>query len=572
MRIKKSLLNIGKAPYTVIEFNYKPPKDKNLENNVKDTVDVKCPEKFILFLNRKNTSLVNDNLKVNLFTITYNKFYILSPGTEGFHFEINDEVFDSSSIKSQLTPNDVLNLFYALALEEYCKGNSIQALDILTICLKDKYLIKSVLNAFTSKERQACTEVLQRSAHNRKIKLGPKLWAKARLLEGQLEEHELVNDPLCFMDLLEIFEKNGDIFVPVPADKYRRIGKKVVDHYNAFKRDEAIKLLGNFKDLVFTKDRLNISVRYEISGFVTVNPKQAKAAGFKTNKFKAKIFREQTIIKDGEINIEKFQAYITKETLEYIWSLEMQDVFKVAEKNEYSLPGYTLIYMDISKIPVLNRSYISKNDKLDYILDICQAQKAAECKQKIINYFLSKQVKPFIGESLQYTKEQYELLKFFGLDSKGVYHGIDNKLDTEIHDEYKFRLFEFNLKGFSSLPKVETVMSKVMEGNKKLNGPESIIALYLDTLKENKLDKNANELIKLLEEQKAIIKSATRILAQIKLIKALTGTWWQGLKMDTKDNYLYERADNTLIIKVIRKYENEFQHARTIVCAALTDS
>lgn len=60
---------------------------------------------------------------------------------------------------------------------------------------------------------------------------------------------------------------------------------------------------------------MNVSVRYEIPGSVTINPKQAKAVGFKSNIFSAKIFREQTIIKNGDINIDKFKALISKETL-----------------------------------------------------------------------------------------------------------------------------------------------------------------------------------------------------------------------------------------------------------------
>jgi len=62
-----------------------------------------------------------------------------------------------------------------------------------------------------------------------------------------------------------------------------------------------------------------------------------------------------------------------------------------------------------------------------------------------------------------------------------------------------------------------------------------------------------DKLNSLLEDQKSIIRNNTRKLAKIKMAKALMGGWWEGLKLDSKNNYLYEREDKTLVIKVIRK-------------------
>ncbi|WP_297427706.1 hypothetical protein [Clostridium sp.] len=251
------------------------------------------------------------------------------------------------------------------------------------------------------------------------------------LTEENTEEESFENLP-CLMDLLNLFEKNGDRFIPMPLKQYRRIGKKVVDNYNVFKMDGKVELTSDLVNLVFSKEKMNISIIYEIPGYVTINPRQAKAVGFSTNIFNAKIFREQTIIKDGNINIEKFQILASADTLEYLNGLKVEELFTFPENKDYKNDAYTLIELNVSKLPVLMRKYI------EYLI-------------------------------------------------------------------------------------------------------------------ENHIESSFGELNKLLEEQKLLIKKNTRILAQIKLIKAITVDWWQGLKLDSKGNYLYTRDNKTLVIKLARK-------------------
>jgi hypothetical protein len=607
MRIKKSIVSMGRNSYTIIQFNCNPPKDKNVltdkvnfveileknqsmttyidefiekirkTNNLyeareasyeylttfntyfksieyisKETIHIKCEGKSILHLTKRNLRLEKDNLNTNLYK-SNNKFYIISPQSEEFEFTINDEVFNSKKIKRELTPLDVKNLLYTLSYEKYYSGNAEEALDILRLSLRDKYLSKLALNAFTAKERRRCADVLLNACHNRKLKLQQRMWTPARMVEGELSDNEVIENGPCFMDLLGVFEKNGDKFIPVPTEQYKRIGQKVVDHYNAFKGEKGIELAADFRNLVFSKEKLNISIRYTAPGFITINPRQAKAVGFKTNTFKAKIYREQTIIKDGDINIDKFQVLVSKETMEYLRGLKVEGLFAFQEKNNYISDKYTLIELNILRLPVLNRGFVAKSDSLDYILDTYYEQREAECMQKVTKYFIEQCRGNISCEPGKYTKVQYQLLNDYGLDFNGIYHGIDNKVEDESREPYEWRFFEFALKGFSNLPKVEEVLIKMSEGKKRLNKPEALIASYIIFLRKNGLDYNINELNNLLEEQKSVIRKNTRILAQVKLVKTLTGGWWQGLKLDGKDNYIYEREDKVLVIKVIKK-------------------
>jgi hypothetical protein len=552
MILKKSIVNVGKVLCTVVKFNYNTQKD--VEEDVSHAeVEVRCEGKEILYYTRRNTGLGRDSLKVSITLKARNYFYILSPGKDDFVFQINNQQYYSSKIKCEITEKQIENLLYALCYEEYSRGNSDRARDILVTSLADRYLSKNIINSFTTRERQSCMGLLFKAAHKRKVKVGPRIWKPSRLMEGTLSEGEVLTEGTCFMQLLEVFENNNDKFIPVHSNSYKRIGKKVMDNYNVFKIDKSERVTADFSDLVFTKEKLNISVRYEILGYITINPRQARAVGFETNVFKAKVFREQTIIRDGEINISKFKMLSSVETMKYLEKLKIKDLFRVLEKNDYFYEDYTLIELDITKLPILNKEYILKGDSLEYILDNTCGQRLAECRQKVLKYYIEKANKEVFCKKSTYTKEQIELLKTYSLDANGIYQGVDNKVVSEGADQYECKFFEFSLKGFSTLPKVEDVLSKMKAGSKKFNKPETAMGAYIKELTLRKVTENTSMLFKLLEEQKSIIKSATKTLAKVKLTKALTGSWWSGLKLDNRENYLYQRGDETLVVKVVKK-------------------
>ncbi|MDP4090938.1 MAG: hypothetical protein Q8930_16945, partial [Bacillota bacterium] len=529
---------------------------KSVKNICTARIKLQCPGSSILYTTRVNSRLEKDSLDSSLSSKAENKFYIIHPSKEDFFFNINDQVYNTAKIKSSLTTKHIEGLLYTFAYEEYYKGNSDTALEIVQKTLKDKYLTVLLLNAFTAKERQSCADTLLAAAHDKKLNLTARLWCRARFLEGSLSEEEALQRNSCLMELLEVLGTNGDRYIPLSSDKYRRIGKRVVDNYNVFKIDRSRWVTADFNDLVFTKEKLNVSIRYEIHGFAAINPRQAKAAGFKNNNMPVKMFREQTIIKDGEMNMDTLRALVSSNTMEYLKGLGIRDFFSVLDNTECPYQGYTLIELNLAKIPVISRSYILKNDSLDYILEACFAQRAAECKQKVLKYYLEKAGKVTVHTGQTFTKQQLELLNSYSIDQNGIYHGVDNKIVIEGKDQYQCRFFEFSIKGFSTLPKVDAVISKMKDRNRKLNGPETVMARAIKYITDRGWERNVEELNRRLEDQKSIIRRNTRNLARIKLVKTLTGSWWQGLKADGKDNYLYEKEDKTLVIKVVKKVIN----------------
>lgn len=390
-----------------------------------------------------------------------------------------------------------------------------------------------------------------------KKKFSGRVWKPVRKLLGLVEKNESLEQGPCILNLLQTFEKNGDKFIPLDKDKYKRIGKRVQDGYNSFRADKGVMLTTDFSQLVFSKEKLNISIRYEIPGKVIINPRQARAAGFSSNIFKAKLYREQTIIKNGDINIELFKALVCKDTLEYLQQLGVQQLYKPLQSQDSKDPNYTLVEFNISKLPVINKGCVDEKDNLDYILDLVYQQRLAECGQKVLKHYISKAPVGEIDENRIYTKEQLDLLYTYGLESNGVYCGVDNQLINDSADQYEYKSFQFGLKGFSCLPKIQQVIDKMKSGIIKGNGPEAIMAAYIKKLTEKSLISNRAELVKLLEKEKLIIRKNTRQLAIIRLIQALTGGWWQGLELDKKGNYFYEGKRGTLVIKVMKKVANK---------------
>lgn len=560
MILKRSIINLGEDAYTLVKFNWNILKAYSEENNVKEQiieVKVEGKENIIVFLGKENYSIERGFLKVKLGVGEKGKFFIMLPNKEKLNFKINEQSYNSNRITGKISEKQLTDFLYKLAYIYYKNGESKNCIEVLYHNLKDRYLLNAVINSFTVKERERCKNLLKLAGDNRKIKFSGRVWKPARILLGLVQKNETLEDGPCILKLLLTLEKNGDKFIPLNKEKYKRIGKKVQDGYNSFRADKVKMLTADFSQLVFSKEKLNISVRYEIPGQVIINPRQARAVGFSSNKFKAKIYREQTIIKDGDINIDTFKALICKDTLAYLQRLGLEQLYKPLDFEDSNYLNYILVEFNISKLPVINRNCVEDKNNLDHILDLVYEQRMAESRQKVLKYFISKAPVGEFNEKRSYTREQLDLLYTYGLDSNGVYCGVDNKLIHDSAEQYEYKSFQFALKGFSTLPRIQQLLEKMNTGTIRTKGPEAVMASYIKELEGKKLISNRAELVKLLEKDKLIIKKITRQLAIIKLIQALTGGWWQGLQLDKNNNYFYEGKKGTLVIKVIKKIANK---------------
>jgi hypothetical protein len=513
--------------------------DMVVEKVIVDTVAGSNYVPDILYLSSKTTKLAKGSMELSFLDKKKNQFFLVLDPSES-HFIMNETTHPTYTIKKKIPAPTLKNFYYALAYEYYYAGRGEEAIDILAENLHDKYAIDKALNSFTADERASFLKDLKKFTFRN----------MTRMKDGEAPEGYVpAEDAFCVMDLLKILATTGENFY-VPVKDYNRIGLKVEDNFNLFKANDK-PVEAPFKDFVFNQQHLNLSIRYMVTGTVQINPRQAKAHTLPTV-VDSRIFRNQTIIKDGVLNVQKFTAWLDKATLNSLYGLITQKLipqglYSYVGKAEYGAKRY-LIQFDLTTIPVINRLYSKKADGIDTIKEVVTQIENLKAEQKVINYYLGKQVqfnpveKKFEQEG--YTAEQIEVLKQHGLNAKLDYQGIDNKAaDKNENDFYESRLLEMKLKGWSSLPKVEEVIQKAKDG-KKINEPGLAMLTAIEVIQGLGWDtpsaKAKEELEKLLAGTKNQLFDMNVELNTLKMAKVLTGGWWEGLDVDGKGNFTYE--------------------------------
>jgi hypothetical protein len=512
--------------------------DMVMEKVVVDTTrDTKAE---VLYLSSKTTKLGEGFMELGFLDKTKNQFFIvLDPSAKSFFF--NDKEYAVDDIKGKVPTPTLKNFFYALAYEFYYAGRTDEALDILAYNVKDKYAVDTHLKSFTADERATFQKELRNFIFKN----------KTRLKDGEAPEGYVPSDDaFSVMDLLKLLAKGDNYYVPVKD--YNRIGLKVTDEFNLFKANENEEVKAPFDEFVFNQQHLNLSIRYMVNGKVKLNPIQAKQVGLDTE-VDSRIYRNQTIIKDGNLNVPKFFAYIGIGTHAIISQLIKDGKAPEGLMRNIGTAQGLMVEFDLTTIPVINRQYSKKSDGIDTVKEVVEKIENLKAQQKVYKFYLGKQTVVNPAEKAfqtnDFTTDQIDVLKQHGLNSKLDYQGIDNKTAEKNEDDfYLSRALEMKLKGWSSLPKVDDVITKV-RNNAKLNDPGKAMADAIETVQGNAWNipapESKRELERVLGEVKSELFDLNVELNTLKMAKVLTGGWWNGLEVDSKGNYTY----GNLIIK-----------------------
>lgn len=532
---------------------------------VMDSVQIDSINSEIIYLNSKTSKMSVDTLKMSMLEKKKNQFILISD-SDSFEFTMNNEIYKTIDIKNVIPITSQIPILYAYAYENYYVGNRQYALDTLAKTLKDKFLVDEQIKAFTFDE---CSEYMKKF---KKAMFS----SKGRLLEGECEESYIPRDDApCVMDILKILTKGDNYYVY--SEEYKRIGVKTVDNFNLFEKSKGI-IISPINELIFNKEKLNISIRSKILGTVKINPNVASRVNL-PNTIDSHIYRNQTIIKDGNLNINTIRVIISEDTLKSLNSLKIQDLISIVEINEdtkHDITDYIMIDLNLNTIPIINRTYLSNVGDTSDILKNTWDIILLGAQQKVANYFLKMTKKAYtdtigtgIGKASIYTLEQLDVLKDHGLDSNLGYTEIDRVKETvKDEDYYEARELSFDIKGYASLPSVPDVIKKIKESD-KLNGPGTLMKNYIMELQQdinmNIVDDESTP-ISLLEKSicfngdyEYFEKEAKQIkndilekrieMCSMKIAKVLTGDWFTGLIPDGKGNYNYISEGKTLVVK-----------------------
>ena len=299
---------------------------------------------------------------------------------------------------------------------------------------------------------------------------------------------------------------------------------------------------------MFSKDKLNVSIRLVIPGVVELDENKAKAVDL-NSKIDSRIYRNHNIIRDGILNMNEIEVLLDKNTLN---ELNIEGNFvKDLGNVDYEGKTYTRAVLELSKLPVV--SQIDKYNKTEDILDLVINRDEEIAKNKVIKHYLDELTnkegtyKTFMGGG--YTPEQVDVLSEHGLDKFGNYVGVDRKL-ADRDDFYEVRKIEFQIKGQANIPSVNAVLKKIRE-NKKLNNIDKVLKGYLDDFKIYEDDREILETM--LRESNKVLNLINLRLNSIKISKILTGDWFDNVDVDKKGNYVYAGDKGTLVIKANRE-------------------
>ncbi|QIG69790.1 Von Willebrand factor type A domain-containing protein [Rhizobium phage RHph_I46] len=469
---------------------------------------------------------------------------------------INGEMFETKTITQKEDPKAVEDFFYAYADALYYRGERQKALDIVVNNLKDKAIADTMINAFTLDE-VATAQMKLRDAD---------LFVEGRYKEGKCAPGYLPKkDAFCLIDLFKLFFEDGRVsYVPFSENvkSYERINRKSEDKYNVFKADQE-EVVTPVRDFVWNKDLLNLSIQFSINGVVELNPKAAKNVGLDPE-FKTKIFRNHTIVKDGQLNMDK---------AEFIVPLEVVNKFK-NEKIKYKVISQyhdedyendlLRVVFELKSIPIINRLYIDNSVNLDELCGYTIEIAKHEAELKVLNSIFDKVVDSNARFSKTdafktYTAEQIAVLEEHGISKQGWYNGVQvERAKAEDSDSYEARTLSFYVKGASSLP-TNADFEKMLTGKKEPNVPGKMMIQAYNLLEVDAENEGLNlgkPTVKLVEFLDSKIKNTKKTLQTlrnevnvIKLAKVLTNDFFHGLVPNDKGEYTVGYDDHTVVLR-----------------------
>ena len=452
---------------------------------------------------------------------------------------------DNLTLDTEFPFYNVLGYAYKL----YEDGDRTNALEVLNL-LGAEELANRMLNAFTIEEVGNFTSYMKKLALSSKDSS-----MKDIFLTIPSNTYMPDKDAYCILDLLQdLIDSNAKY---IPTSTYNRIGRRVVDEFNCFEKyseQSAFDMHG----IVLNQSRMNISLRFEVEGRVKLNPKRAKSVGLPSEIEDCRTYRTHTIVQDGGLNMSSLTVLLPSDYKDDITGLrgKLINIGAMTEAVLYS-DSTTRLSIDLTKLPVINYRYLDDATACNIMYSEMKLLEL-EASNKVINAILKDDISDYtLGTSTSdrptYTPEQVEVLKEHGLDAYGRYNAIAPKVQ-EVEDYNIVREFKTYIKGFSSLPSITSILTKIKNG-KNLTPSEDLVYKYILDYGYGFIDDSTDiaNLKSIRSKNKAIINQQRFFISGSKMALVLTGNTLPGANYDPKDDtYKYSDDKNVLVAKLVR--------------------
>lgn len=492
-------------------------------------ITIEAPGAEIVSLTSKTTKMWKEKAAIRL-SKTRNTYGVIADESNGnLSIMVNNIplFYDVSNIPvmdlDENADSTFIDLLYAYAYHLYYE-NRRKALEVLNL-LGDRFLMDRQFSAFTVSEIGEYVKELKKHVFKAE---------KNNLLSIKSNSYIPDNNALCVLDVLkELVAQNAKYY---PTENYKRIGRKIVDEFNCFMKDEEQEFV-DMSGIVLNQDRLNISLRFVMKGKVKLNPKRAAPVGLPGD-IAAKIYRVHTIVQDGALNIDKINVKLEKNNNSGFID-KLNDIKQIVSQDEKEVS----LIIDLSKLPVINNSYLTGSAKTLLCDEIEMLNLEAE--SKAVKYLIKESAVPERWDG--FTPEQVTVLKEHGFDSNMIYSAI-NPVRQEIQDYNIVKEFRTGIKGYSSLPSLNKIIQKTEE-SKKLTAPETLLFKYY----KDHANLNKNELTAKLQDLKISLNRLRFKVSGNKLALILSGEWPSDLKPEDDGSFYCTDGNYTLVVKLERK-------------------
>lgn len=425
--------------------------------------------------------------------------------------------------------NDVI--LYKMAYGYFTYKDTPTAMRIYATILKDKKIADLYANSFTNKE------ISQLNAYLRNA-----LYKKAYRSPNTVKDVIYNKNAPCVLSLLTELANANYVLYKYQDTNYQRITRKVIDNFNMFTPNEGEPALVD--NIVFNEKYLNVSLRFLIQGHVSINPNSASRVNLPKD-VEAKIYRNHTIIKDGNLNVSSITIVIEESFFSKLRYKGYKDCLEV----ESAEGSYYTVKVLFDKLPLINYSYSNYS-----LIDIAKmVEDINKCKSiiKLTDYAIQNTNTIFdgSGQSRKYSPEQINLLEEYGIKD-GIYSCIDPETASKSEDDfYICRSLEFYMKGFSTIPSVNKYL-KDRDSN-KIASNEVYLNEYYDDICSGKSYK---ELLAGKSNANDVLRIAKSKLCGYKIAKILSST-----PLDTPKSIkeYYNGYDSQYESGLIVKYRKE---------------
>lgn len=279
----------------------------------------------------------------------------------------------------------------------------------------------------------------------------------------------------------------------------------------------------------------NVNINYVYDGTVTLDEKESERVGLtkllKGNVVRSTLCRSYSIIREGKINIPVLITHIPKSLYREFMEKDTVDGYDFIEKIEPStLAGYKKVTLNISQLPIMDAKPVDMKTIYSEYISLCNLK----AQNKVLKHYVSAIQESAIVPKEELTADQLQVLKAHGLNDKFEYVGVAAK-----HSDYSHKGVELKVKGLSTIPKVEDVMTKL----KKRNFYVDSMTDYMEYLNQYSNLSSSDRLNIYKEELKAVNKSIDTLTRSMNLVK-------MALYLTNSNSISYDGTQGLLSITV----------------------